>query len=411
MLSTVDYINFSNKQVIVRLDLNVPLKNGKIIDNTRIKRVIPTLKKILADRPRYIVILSHLGRPKPKSPEEFNENDSLLPVAAELQSLLEKEVIFSKQPIGKKLKEILESSPNSSVIMAENIRFYEGEEKNDPEFSKTIASLGNIFVNDAFSCSHRAHSSVVGVTNYLQSFAGLSLESEVAALAQCLDNPKRPVVGILGGSKVSTKIDLLLNLLNKLDYLFLGGGIANTILCAMGYKLGASLVENERLGVAETIIQKAKNSRCKLILPTDAVVANKLSPNIDTQVVEIGKIALDQSIYDIGPQTIENLIKILRECKTVLWNGPVGLYEVPPFANGSIAIAKEITAITQSRAITSIAGGGDTIAVIAMAQEQNSPTHFSYLSTAGGAFLEYLEGKELPGIEALKCNLKMCSNH
>lgn len=409
MLAVIDNINFANKRVIIRLDLNVPINDGQIIDTTRIERVIPTLKKVLTSNPRYIIILSHLGRPKPLA--EFNEQDSLYPVTIALQSLLGKEVIFSKEPIGDKLKEVLEASPTTSVFLAENIRFYEGEEKNDPTFSKTLASLGDIYINDAFSCSHRAHSSIVGITNYLHSFAGLSLEEEVTAIEECLDNPTRPVMGIFGGSKVSTKIDLLLNLLNKLDYLFLGGGIANTMLCAMGYKVGASLVENERLGIAETILQKAKNSRCQLILPTDVIVANKLTPNIHTQTVEVDQITLDQAIYDIGPQTLANLKETLRECKTVLWNGPVGVYEVPPFANGSIEIIKEITNLTRNREIKSVVGGGDTIAAITTSKDKGVIPHFSYISTGGGAFLECLEGKQLPGIEALKHEISKCVNH
>lgn len=401
MLAVIDDVNFMDRQVILRLDLNTPMHDGIITDITRIERVIPTLRKILATNPRYIVIFSHLGRPKSKSTAEFGAEDSLLPVAEVLQSLLGKDVIFSNKPVGPELKKVLDSTPNGSIIMAENIRFYGGEKNNDADFSQILANLGDIFVNDAFSCSHRAHSSVVGITNYLPSFAGVSFDKEIKALEECLVNPKRPVIGIVAGSKVSTKIDLLLNLLNKLDYLFLGGGIANTMLYAMGRKVGSSLVENDRIGVAETILQKAKTSRCKLILPIDAVVAKKLTPNTPTQVVDIGKIGLDQAIYDVGPQTQEQLKNILRECKTVLWNGPVGVYEVPPFADGSIKIIQEISKLTKTGRIRSIIGGGDTLAAISMSKTNEFEPEFSHISTAGGAFLEWLEGKSLPGIEAL----------
>jgi phosphoglycerate kinase len=406
-IATINNVNFQDKRVIVRLDLNLPLHNGRIIDTTRIERILPTLKKILLSNPRYVVILSHLGRPKLKTLKEFSNKDSLRPIAKALQKLLGHSIIFSKAAIGVELKTALEATPNCSVIMAENVRFYSGEEANDANFSKTLASLGDVFVNDAFSCSHRAHSSVVGITQYLDSFAGLSFEAEVTAIETCLEKPERPVIGIVAGSKVSTKIDLLLNLLNKLDYLFLGGGIANNLLCAMGHKMGGSLVENDRLGIAETILQKAKTSKCQLILPTDAIVSNKLIPNAATQIVDIGKIELEQAMYDIGAKTLQKLINTLEICKTVLWNGPVGVYEVPPFANGSIEIAKKIAALTEAQKIKSIVGGGDTLAVISMAKNiKEAKPNFSYISTAGGAFLECLEGKSLPGVEALKKNIK-----
>lgn len=401
MLAVIDDVNFMDRQVILRLDLNTPMHDGRIADVTRIERVIPTLRKILATNPRYVVIFSHLGRPKSKAPEEFDAEDSLLPVADALQSLLGKDVIFSNKPVGPELKKVLDSTPNGSVIMAENIRFYGGEKSNDIDFSQTLASLGDIFVNDAFSCSHRAHSSVVGITNYLPSFAGLSFEAEITALEECLGNPNRPVIGIVAGSKVSTKIDLLLNLLNKLDYLFLGGGIANTMLCAMGQKVGSSLVENDRIGVAETILQKAKSSRCQLILPVDAIVAKQLTPNAVTQVVDIDKITIDQAIYDIGPKTLEHLKSTLKKCGTVLLNGPVGVYEVPPFADGTIQIIQEISNLTKAGCIRSVIGGGDTLAAISMSKTNEFEPEFSHTSTAGGAFLEWLEGKSLPGIEAL----------
>lgn len=394
---SIENINFCEKKVVIRLDLNVPLRDGKVQDITRIERIIPTLKMILSSKPKYIVILSHLGRPKAKPYSQWNEFDSLKPVASALQALLGQPVIFSNQLIGPELYQQLNDLPNGSIVMVENIRFYSGETTNSEEFSKQLSQLGDVFVNDAFSCSHRVHASVVGITKYLPSYTGLCLDRELSILENTLINPDRPVIGIVAGSKVSTKIDLLLNLLNKLDYMFVGGGMANTLLCAQGYKMGGSLVENDRLGVAEAILQKAKTSKCELLLPIDAVVAQKLEPNISTQVVDIDMINADQAMYDIGPKTLERLKNIIRLCKTVLWNGPVGVYEVPPFAQGSVSIARFLVDYTQMGKIVSVAGGGDTIAVIA----QDS-ADFTYVSTAGGAFLEWLEGKSLPGIEALE---------
>lgn len=394
---SIENINFCEKKVIIRLDLNLPLRDSQIQDITRIERIIPTLKIILRSKPKYIVILSHLGRPKAKPYSQWNENDSLKPVANALQNSLGHPIIFSNHPIGQELYKQLNSLSNGSIVMAENIRFYSGEITNSEEFSEQLSQLGDVFINDAFSCSHRTHASVVGITKYLPSYAGLCLDKELSILENTLISPDRPVIGIIAGSKVSTKIDLLLNLLNKLDYMFVGGGMANTLLCAQGYKMGGSLVENDRLGVAEAILQRAKTSKCELLLPIDAVVAEKLQPNIPTQVVDIDMINADQAMYDIGPKTLERLKNTIRLCKTVLWNGPVGVYEVPPFAQGSVSIAKFIVDYTRLGKITSVAGGGDTIAVIA----QDS-ADFTYVSTAGGAFLEWLEGKSLPGIEALE---------
>ncbi len=394
---SIENINFSGKKVVIRLDLNVPLKNGQVQDTTRIERIVPTLKMILETNPKYIIILSHLGRPKPRPYAQWDKNESLAPVAHTLQNFLGTSVAFMGKPLGPELCQELNVIPDGSVVMAENIRFYSGEEANTNEFSEQLSQLGDVFVNDAFSCSHRAHASVVGITNYLPSYAGLCFDKELNILESILVKPDKPVIGIVAGSKVSTKIDLLLNLLNKLDYLFVGGGMANTLLCAQGYKMGGSLVENDRLGVAEAILQKAKTSKCELLLPIDAVVARKLEPNIATQVVDIDMIGADQAMYDIGPKTLERLQNTLRLCKTVLWNGPVGVYEVPPFEQGSIVIAKAIAQHTQSGKIISIAGGGDTIAVVA-----KIGVDFTYVSTAGGAFLEWLEGKSLAGVEALE---------
>lgn len=395
-ITSIENIDFSEKKVVIRLDLNVPIQNKKIQDITRIERIIPTLKMILSKNPKYIVILSHLGRPKPKPPSLWDEDNSLAIIKPSLQKLLELPITFTKKPIGPELYHLLNTLPNHSIILAENIRFYEGEEINSDAFSKAISQLGDIFVNEAFSCSHRKHASVVGITKHLPSYAGLCLSEELHALGGILTHPNRPTIGIVAGSKISTKIDLLLNLLNQLDYLFLGGGMANTFLKAEGYKIGKSLVENEYLDTAKTIMKKAQKSKCRLVLPIDAVVAKELKTNTPTAIVDIDMIDGEQAIYDIGPKTIEKLKNILQSCKTVLWNGPVGAYEISPFAQGSIAITKIITQQTKTQELISIAGGGDTIAVIA-----ESAAEFTYVSTAGGAFLEWLEGKKLPGIESL----------
>ncbi len=394
--TSIQDIDFSEKKVVIRLDLNVPTRNEQVQDSTRIERIIPTLKMILSKNPKYIVILSHLGRPKPQLHTMWDKDNSLAPITTVLQKLLNLPVVFTNKPIGAELYQYLNSLPNNSIILTENIRFYNGEEENSNTFSQALSQLGDIFVNDAFSCSHRKHASVVGITKYLPSYAGLCLDEELHALKDVLINPKHPVIGIIAGSKVSTKIDLLLNLLNKLDYLFVGGGMANTLLCAQGYKIGKSLVENDYLDIAKTILQKAESSKCRLILPTDVVVAKELKPNTSAKIVDINMIDNEQAIYDIGPKTIEKLRSILQLCKTVLWNGPVGVYEIPMFAHGSTAIAKTITEYTKLKKLISVAGGGDTIAVIA-----KDITNFTYVSTAGGAFLEWLEGKTLPGIKAL----------
>lgn len=395
---TINDVNFAFKKVVIRLDLNVPIKNGAILDVTRIERILPTLQAIIKNNPKQLVILAHLGRPK----KTIDNSLSLQPVAEALSKLLNKQVMFEATPIGKPLFEKLELLPTNSIVMLENIRFYQEEENNDSKFSELLSKLGDVFVNEAFSCSHREHASVAGITQYLPSYAGLELNSEIKALENILSIPQKPVLAIVAGSKVSSKIDLLTNLLNKFDYLFIGGGMANNILKAQGYQLGKSLIEHDSLAIALQILEQAKQSKCKLLLPIDAVVANNLETNASAHNVDINNIEDDQAIYDIGVKTVEMITATLDNCRTVLWNGPVGVYEIPPFDSASIAIAKKIAQITQENKIKSIAGGGDTVAVINKAKICND---FSYVSTAGGAFLEWLEGKELPGITCLKnCN-------
>lgn len=393
----IDNINLAGEKIVIRLDLNVPMRDARVQDIKRIERIIPTLKMILSKKPRYVLILSHLGRPKSISLENKNHDESLRPVAPILEKLLGNPVIFTTTPIGISLLEELNTLPINSVVMAENIRFYEGEEKNSQDFSKTLGQLGSIFINDAFSCSHRAHASVVGITKYLPSYAGPSLDSELRALEQVLISPKRPVLGVIAGSKVSTKIDLLFNLMDKLDYLFVGGGIANTLLYALGHNVGKSLIEKDCLDIAMSILKKANKSQCKLELPVDAVTAKELYANAPHQTADIEMISDSDAIYDIGPKTIEKLKRLLHSSKTLLWNGPLGVYEVPPFGKGSALFVTIVKEQTKEKKLISIIGGGDTIAAIHERVES-----FTYVSTAGGAFLEWLEGKILPGIVALE---------
>lgn len=397
LYTSIEDIDLTGKKVVVRLDLNVPIKNAQVQDSTRIERVIPTLQAIRAKKPKYIVILSHLGRPSPQPKSTWSQNDSLAPIVPILQKILNCPVIFTSTEIGPNLYQELNAMPTNSVIMAENIRFYEGEEENSQDFSKALAQLGDIFVNDAFSCCHRAHASIVGITQHLPAYAGLSLDKELSALRKVLISPERPVIGVIAGSKVSTKIDLLINLMEKLDYLFVGGGIANTLLFAQGYNIGTSLIEKDRLDVAQLILEKFKKSNCTLVLPIDAIVAEKLKSNTPTQILDIAMIETSQAIYDVGPKTLDLLKHLINSCKTVLWNGPLGVYEVNPFGKGSIALAEIIATQTKANNLVSIIGGGDTVA--AASEYTNS---FTYVSTAGGAFLEWLEGKTLPGIKALE---------
>lgn len=389
--------NFFNKRVLIRLDLNVPMLNGEIIDATRIEKAIPSLNSILKDSPRYIAIISHLGRPSKNLRDR--SKFSLQKVADILSKKINKDVIFETQNISQFLQQHLLSYPSQSIIMLENIRFYEEEENNNDEFSKLLSNLGDIFVNDAFSCSHRSHSSIVGVAKYLKSLAGLLLDQEVKTLNNLLLAPQQPVIGIVAGSKVSTKIDLLKNMISKLDYLFVGGGMANNLLVAQGYAIGKSFVEEKFIDISKEILDYAAYSSCQLILPEDVVVADKLEKNVSCRNTLIHEVLPHEAIYDVGYRTIAKLENILKKCKMVLWNGPIGVYEITPFDRGSLAVAKIICNLTASNAIKSIVGGGDTAAIIA---QYNLVDNFSYISTAGGAFLDYLEGKILPGIKALE---------
>ena len=373
---SIDQVAVSNKTILVRLDLNLPIQDQWITDDTRIQRSLKTLKYLI-DQNAKVIILSHLGRPTGKIKSEL----SLAPIARLLKSYLNCPILFSNDCIGDAPKTAIRHAPFGSIIMLENLRFHPGEETNDPEFAQQLSALGDIYINDAFSCSHRAHASVVGLAKLLPSAAGFGMIDEVNALSSVLTTPTRPVMAIVGGSKVSTKLDLLLNLIKKVDYLVLGGGMANTFMLAQGHNIGESLVEPDLVSMAKTIISQADLNYCQLILPID---------------YQSSKGPL--KIMDIGPKSGENIKSILNICKTVVWNGPVGVFEIPPFDQGSVDLAQHISHLTKSGNIISVAGGGDTIACLAKAGVDND---FTYTSTAGGAFLEWLEGKDLPGIRVL----------
>jgi 3-phosphoglycerate kinase len=389
---TIRDIDLKGKRVLVRVDFNVPLENGNVSDDTRVRAAVPTLKAILDQQPRYVVLMSHLGRPKGGPDPKY----SLAPVAPVLADLLGHSVAFSANTVGAEVESVADALPDGGVLLVENTRFFPGEEKNDLELAKQMAALGDVFVNDAFGSAHRAHSSTVGVTDYLPSVAGLLMEKEINYLASALENPQRPFVAILGGAKVSDKIAVIESLLGKVDKLLIGGGMANTFLKAQGKSMGGSLVEEGSVELARELLAKAGG---KIELPSDGVLGDKFDADANKQTVSLAQGVPDGwAMYDIGPETVGRYKQILSDAKTVVWNGPMGVFELAPFAEGTVAIAKALAEITKSGAIT-IVGGGDSAAAIEQAGLADDITH---LSTGGGASLEMLEGKTLPGVAALK---------
>jgi phosphoglycerate kinase len=391
-LKTTDGIDVAGKRVIVRADLNVPIKDGKVTDATRLERVVPGLKA-LADRGAKVIVISHLGRPKGVDPEL-----SLKPVALELQRLLGRPVAFGEDCVGDKAASTVQNLNDGNVAVLENLRFHKGEEKNDPEFAVELAKLGDIFVGDAFSCAHRAHASTEGLTHHLPSYAGPLLMEEINALRTALENPERPTAAVVGGAKVSTKIPVLTNLVAKVDKLIIGGGMANTFLQATGTMVGKSLAEPEFDATARDIMVTAKQKGCEVILPIDAVIAREFKNGAAHEVVAIDEVPFDAMILDVGPQSVAHVVNALEETKTLLWNGPMGAFEISPFGEGTFALARAAADLTKAGKLVSVAGGGDTVAALNAANVTND---FTYVSTAGGAFLEWLEGRELPGIVAL----------
>ncbi len=391
-LKTTDGIDVAGKRVIVRADLNVPIKNGKVTDATRLERVVPGLKA-LSDRGAKVIVISHFGRPKGVDPEL-----SLRPVAQTLQDLLGRPVKFGEDSIGAAADAAVQSLSNGDIAVLENLRFHKGEEKNDPEFASALAKLGDVFVGDAFSCSHRAHASTEGITHHLPSYAGPLLMEEINALRTALEKPQRPTAALVGGAKVSTKIPVLTNLVAKVDKLIIGGGMANTFLQAAGTNVGKSLAEPEFAETAREILAKAKEKGCEIVLPVDAVIAREFKEGAASEVVAIDDVPPDAMILDVGPKSVAHVTDVLAGTKTLLWNGPMGAFEISPFGDGTFAVARAAASLTKAGKLVSVAGGGDTVAALNAA---NVTDEFTYVSTAGGAFLEWLEGRELPGIAAL----------
>jgi len=391
MKNITDCENLDKKKVLLRLDLNVPLKNGIITDETRIKKILPIIEYLL-NKNAQIIIISHIGRPKGK----INKALSLKPICENLEKKINKKIQIVIEDIFDLNKEDLFKDPKTQIVFLENIRFYEHEEKNDISFAKKLASLGDLFINDAFSCSHRAHASVSKITEFLPSFAGLQLQTEINALKKVTTEIKKPITCIIGGSKISTKIGIIKNLIPKFDNIIIVGGMANNILLYKGNKIGKSIREENCEKIINEIFETSKNYSCKIIYPEDVLIGKNM--NDKSQVKKINEISDNDLILDIGPKTINTIKNIIKISKTVLWNGPAGYFENPDFAIGSYEIAKEIIKQNKEKLIYSVVGGGDTIAVI---NQINAIKDFNFVSTAGGAFLEYLEGKELPGIKAL----------
>jgi len=391
---SLDGVAVAGKRVLLRADLNVPVRDGKISDLTRIERLSPTIKEMSAAGAR-VIICSHFDRPKGKRVPEL----SLAPCAAALGQVLGRNVNFAEDCIGEPARVAMERMANGDVLVLENTRFHPGEEKNDPTFCAELARNADIFVNDAFSVSHRAHASTEGVAKLLPAYAGRLMQAELEALDAALGNPVRPVMAIVGGAKVSTKLELLGNLVGKVDALVIGGAMANTFLAAQGIGVGKSLQEAELHETAREILARAKAAKCDILLPTDAVVATEFKPNPPTQTVAVAAVPADAMILDVGPATVASLVARVGAMKTVVWNGPLGAFETPPFDAATVALAKVVAEATQAGKLRSVAGGGDTVAALRQAKVAE---RMSYVSTAGGAFLEWLEGKVLPGVAALE---------
>ncbi|HTS91133.1 MAG TPA: phosphoglycerate kinase [Stellaceae bacterium] len=391
---TIDELTPAGKRVLVRADLNVPMKGGLVTDATRIERLAPTLLD-LSKKGAKVVVLSHFGRPNGKVDPAY----SLRPLVAPLSRALGgKPVSFAEDCVGPAAERVVASLAPGEVALLENLRFHPEEEANDAAFARRLASLGDLYVNDAFSAAHRAHASTEALAHLLPAAAGRLMQAELEALGAALETPARPVLALVGGAKVSTKLDLLSFLVRKVDTLAIGGAMANTLLFAQGITVGKSLCERELADTARDIIAKAKAAGCRLLLPVDAVVARKFEANAATETVPIDGVPADAMILDIGPATVAAIGAGLAAAKTLVWNGPLGAFETPPFERGTVAVARRAAELTRSGKLLSVAGGGDTVAALVQAQVADA---LSYVSTAGGAFLEWLEGRELPGVASL----------
>ena len=391
MKSIKDQDNLNNKKILLRLDLNVPLDNGKITDTTRIDKIIPTLKFLISQNTK-IIIISHVGRPKGKNLNEL----SLKPICDDLENKLNHKIKLIRDNVKELDNKDIFKDHNEEIIMLENIRFYSEEENNDLEFAKCLSNLADIYVNDAFSCSHRAHASIHQITNYLPSYSGLQLDLEVNALKKITSEIKKPITCVIGGSKISTKINIIKNLIPKFDNIIIVGGMANNIIKYLGHNIGKSIYEENMNSIIEDIFSLSEKENCKLVYPIDIVVGKDLNGTPENK--KLNEVLSDEMILDIGPKTIDLIGDIIDRSKTILWNGPAGYFENPNFAKGSNKIAEKIIEKHASKEIYSVAGGGDTVALLNNLEAINK---FNFVSTAGGAFLEYLEGKELPGIKAL----------
>jgi len=393
MFRTLDSADVSGKRVLVRVDLNVPMENGKITDATRIERIVPTIDEI-ARKGGKVILLAHFGRPKGRDPKE-----SLRPIAADVAHIIKRHVGFAEDCVGEVAEKAVAAMQNGDVLLLENTRFHRQEEQNDPAFVEKLAKLGDIYVNDAFSAAHRAHASTEGLAHKLPAYAGRTMQVELEALGKALDHPQRPVVAIVGGAKVSTKLELLENLIAKVQALVIGGAMANTFMYAQGVNVQKSLAEKDMTETARRILAKAEDANCAIILPVDAIVAFHFQANAPSHAYGFDALPAGGMVLDVGSQSIERIKGAIDDAATLVWNGPLGAFEMAPFDAGTVEIARYAAGRTTAGKLISVAGGGDTVAALNHAQVGDK---FTYVSTAGGAFLEWLEGRKLPGVEALR---------
>ena len=391
---TLDDVDPAGQRVLVRVDFNVPVEGGQITDDTRLRAALPTIRDLRAKSAR-VVLLSHFGRPKGQHVDSM----SLRFLVGPLSQLIGAPVKFADDCVGSVALEAEKDLGNGDVLLLENLRFHAGEEQNDPEFTRELAILGDLYVNDAFSAAHRAHASTEGVARILPACAGRSMQTELEHLEKALGSPERPVMGIVGGAKVSSKLDLLNNLVGRLQRLAIGGGMANTFLYAQGHGVGASLCEKELADTAKEILKTAEAEGCEIILPSDVVVARELKSYAPNRVVDLDGIEPDESIFDMGPESVKRVLDAIAASKTLVWNGPIGVFEVPPFDKGTAAAARKAAELAKAGKLVAVGGGGDTVAALNMAGVAED---FTFVSTAGGAFLEWMEGKTLPGVAALE---------
>ncbi|MEO1988756.1 MAG: phosphoglycerate kinase [Martelella sp.] len=389
-----DLPDINGKRVLVRVDLNVPFSDGRVTDATRIERVAPTITE-LSGKGAKVILMAHFGRPKGQVVPEM----SLKPIVHAVEEVLDHAVAFADDCVGEPAEKAIATMRAGDILLLENTRFHKGEEKNDPDFVAALAANGDVYVNDAFSAAHRAHASTEGLGHHMPAYAGRTMQAELEALESGLGNPKHPVVAIVGGAKVSTKIDLLENLIDKVDALVIGGGMANTFVAAKGIDVGKSLCEHDLSDTARTIMAKAEKTGCAIVLPVDGVVAGEFKANAENETVAIDAIPADKMMLDVGPQSVKAINEWIEKAATLVWNGPLGAFEIEPFDAATVAAAKFAAERTKDGKLTSVAGGGDTVSALNHAGVKDD---FSYVSTAGGAFLEWMEGKVLPGVEILK---------